>query len=131
MNAVERCDPAACEIHAIIGEQCRDCPDPHIGEPCSVCPPYVVRCAHLEGDPRVVWLADRRAYNDADCGGWNHIEPEKAFEATIGHPEYHPEFGCTCLRQASYVFTNTDTRAEADAAFARYEAILLGRTEEA
>lgn len=92
---------------------------------CSVCPAYVVKCAHLDGDERVVWLMDDEAWmgtpcvarHDADRARWGVI-----FDAPqLRHGDIcvHPCFNSAVL--------NVATRAEADAAFERFEAILLGR----
>ena len=97
---------------------------------CSRCPAYVVRCAHLEGDPRVVWLIDHNVSPLAwHCGHW-------PFETLLGiplktvGPACLPDSMCSCAVMApddTSDFQGHANRAEADTAFERFEAILLGR----
>ena len=93
---------------------------------CRTCPPWVVRCAHLEGDDRVVTICDEEAFAALSSRhGWNT-------RYTIGiAPPTVCDCGCgvATFDDITTGYVSTDARAEADAAFARYEAILLGRDE--
>ena len=97
--------------------------DPRVGEPCPVCPPYVVRCAHLEGDPRVVWLLSGGLWIAVACEA-EHLARPWYSGVGVPSPSHHR---AGCLKMPWDNSAHFDTRAEADAAFERYEAILLGR----
>ena len=98
---------------------------------CSRCPAYVVRCAHLAGDPRVVWFTDRDGWLSAPPNH-EHSWYDGRFHVLLGELEFTREApDCTCAVMVSVSrLTDTNDRAEADAAFAKYEARLLGRQEE-
>ena len=99
---------------------------------CRVCPSYVVRCAHLGGDPRVVLITDDEAWVREPCGHAHY--PASAggrWIVLFGEPRSRAELGVGLCDHPMFAWGNVhNDRAEADRAFERYEAVLLGRQEE-
>lgn len=95
---------------------------------CRSCPPYVVRCAHLEGDERVVWLVANSIWSAVPCVvGHGNPAPWRVTLAPIGTASLCAHPGST---NSAPPRLDTNDRAEADAAFERFESILLGRESE-
>ena len=94
-------------------------------EPCRVCPPYVVRCAHLDGNPRVVALIDIDGFAAAanPCPH-KHLPIGLKWEAVLGTPVIAD---CIYPYWPDAKFFQFVARCDAETAFARFEAELLGR----
>lgn len=96
-----------------------------MGECPEGCQDYVVRCAHFDGE--TIWMLELRSFSKAHGIGWSYPRPW----LVVG---VDPSKNCTLLnchltlwhwRGLDAAFC--DTREEADAAWERYEAALLGR----
>ena len=99
-------------------------PEDLVGRECG-CPAYVIRCAHVDGNLRVVWLYDIDLWQD--CG---HVSDIARWLVSFGD-----HFRACGVHGTHRILVTSDLRiladrAEAEAAFARYEAILLGREVE-
>ena len=130
--AVDAADPCWCDCHVPDLTTLGVMLAPFPRSECRVCPAYVVRCAHLEGDERVLWIGDNVAFAATPCTGWRrHGVNGPRYEVVLGIPQYLEREDCLFPYFAPDEGVTTATRAEADAAFKRYEAILLGRAVEA
>jgi hypothetical protein len=97
------------------------------GRECTVCPPWVVRCAHWDG--RVAWLISDSGWQE---GHGQERDATQLYSICIGvlaeeahfcsaRPEHH------CIR--TEVSARADNLPAAEAEFHRREAQLLGRAE--
>ena len=117
--------PMRCEPHGLSPDDCPSCVefapvDERRGEPCRVCPTYVIKCAHLDGDPRVVCLIDTDAFASAPnpCNH-PHIAPVTGWDVYLGVPVMKQDCIYPYWPEAAWI--SFFTRTEADAAFERFE----------
>jgi hypothetical protein len=95
---------------------------------CRICPPYIVRCGHFE-DSLIAISDNGYVLPDCDCPLGR---PFEGFLVGVirGVLTQCPRAHCQnlgALTTQTIVSRHTETRAEADAAFAEFEARLLGR----
>lgn len=111
-----------------------DLPEPGADErgvrECFRCPEYVVRCVHVDGDERMVWIADDCKWESTPCTH-SHASSGVPYVVVFGQPLSRSEFGVDrCPHPAFAEVCHARTREEADEAFERFERVMLGREVE-
>lgn len=92
---------------------------------CSVCPPYISRCAHF--GERTVMMTDKALWESAPP---DHDHVLRApYQVVLGRVVPTPSW-CPCGGVVDYQSVYVSTAHEASEHFARFEAILLGREED-